>query len=67
MKSKPKSIDECPVRGCGQWVPGIDPAELTEGADYVCRGGHVLFVTAGDVATLEPFREPSGRIQRLPR
>lgn len=35
-------IDECPVRGCGSWVPGIDPAEIHEDEEFECTSGHEL-------------------------
>lgn len=32
-----KQIDECPVRGCGFWIPGTDPADH-DGQGYYCSG-----------------------------
>lgn len=42
----PRSIDVCPVRGCGAWVP-IGDTEIIEGAQFECAptagtGGHRL-------------------------
>lgn len=35
--SKTKSIDECPVRGCGFLIPGVG-SEETDGAQFDCSG-----------------------------
>lgn len=60
-------IDECPVRGCGGFIPGLDPAEMFDGSDCECERGHRLLVVVGDdrMARLEPDRFPCGRL--LPR
>lgn len=71
-------IDECPVRGCGAHVPGVDWNELFEGSDYECDRGHQLFVVvvgkpwkdaAGNRydgrARMEPQRYPGGKV--MPR
>lgn len=66
---KPRSIDECPVRGCGHPVPGVDHTMVFEGADYVCSGPrrHRLAATVGRDGTAAWVNEgptrpaPAGR------